>query len=328
MEWLVERSRGDLSTIRSYSQSALIALPADVSGPALERALQTILDRHDVLRARLDARLTNSRSASQGASPPPTSCAEPPSCPPAAKQEFVAAAETAMQDASSRLDPEHGKMISAVWLDPVSSNGDRAEAGRLLLVLHHLAVDGVSWRMLVTGLVTAYASAFDGETPILPPGGTSIRRWATALAETAAQRRDEIDLWSRMRTDEPLLGARGLDPAVDVGATVDRVSVDVPTSVTENVISTVPQHFGGSVNDGLLAALAIAVTAWRRSRGQRSGGRARQPRRARPRGERRTGRRPLAHGRLVHHLVPRPDRSHRTRCRRCTGRGINPPPPP
>ena len=74
-----------------------------------------------------------------------------------------------------------------------------------------------------------------------------------------------------MRTDEPLLGARGLDPAVDVGATVDRVSVDVPTSVTENVISTVPQHFGGSVNDGLLAALAIAVTAWRRSRGQRSG---------------------------------------------------------
>ncbi|MDJ0113055.1 phosphopantetheine-binding protein, partial [Rhodococcus erythropolis] len=39
MEWLVERSRGDLSTIRSYSQSALIALPADVSGPALERAL-------------------------------------------------------------------------------------------------------------------------------------------------------------------------------------------------------------------------------------------------------------------------------------------------
>ncbi len=186
-------------------------------------------------------------------------------------EEFVAAAETAMQDASSRLDPEHGKMISAVWLDPVSSNGDRAEAGRLLLVLHHLAVDGVSWRMLVPGLVTAYASAFDGETPILPPGGTSIRRWATALAETAAQRRDEIDLWSRMRTDEPLLGARGLDPAVDVGATVDRVSVDVPTSVTENVISTVPQHFGGSVNDGLLAALAIAVTAWRRSRGQRSG---------------------------------------------------------
>ena len=77
------------------------------------------------------------------------------------------------------------------------------------------------------------------------------------------------------------------------------------------------------MNDGLLAALAIAVTAWRRSRGQRSGdvlvnleGHGREE-------KRRTGRRPLAHGRLVHHLVPRPDRSHRTRCRRCTGRGIN-----
>src|SRR3546814_7266028 len=43
------------SDVCSSDLSALIALPADVSGPALERALQTILDRHDVLRARLDA---------------------------------------------------------------------------------------------------------------------------------------------------------------------------------------------------------------------------------------------------------------------------------
>ncbi|XGU20236.1 condensation domain-containing protein [Rhodococcus sp. 3Y1] len=176
MEWLVERSRGDLSTIRSYSQSALIALPADVSGPALERALQTILDRHDVLRARLDAATHQLEIREPGSITAPDILRRT-SIVSTSGEEFVAAAETAMQDASGRLDPEHGKMISAVWLDPVSSNGNRAEAGRLLLVLHHLAVDGVSWRMLVPGLVTAYASAFDGETPILPPGGTSIRRW-------------------------------------------------------------------------------------------------------------------------------------------------------
>lgn len=248
MEWLVERSRGDLSTIRSYSQSALIALPADVSGPALERALQTILDRHDVLRARLEA-ATHQLEISEPGTVAASDILHRTPIVSTGGEEFLRAAEAAMQDASSRLDPEHGKMISAVWLDPVSANGNRPEAGRLLLVLHHLAVDGVSWRMLVPGLVTAYASAFDGETPILPPGGTSIRRWATALAETAADRRDEIDLWSRMRTDEPMLGTRRLDPAVDVGATVDRVSVDVPTSVTENIISAVPRHFGGSVND-------------------------------------------------------------------------------
>ena len=132
-------------------------------------------------------------------------------------EEFVAAAETAMQDASSRLDPEHGKMISAVWLDPVSSNGDRAEAGRLLLVLHHLAstvcpgaCSSRAWSLLMLRRSTEKHPYFRRRK--------SIRRWATALAETAAQRRDEIDLWSRMRTDEPLLGARGLDPAVDVGA--------------------------------------------------------------------------------------------------------------
>ena len=198
---LVERSRGDLSTIRSYSQSALIALPPRMS-PAprwnehckRSSIVTTCCGRawtaatHHTRDPREPGSITRPRHPAPNLH----------RVHPAAKNSSPLR-ETAMQDASSRLDPEHGKMISAVWLDPVSSNGDRAEAGRLLLVLHHLAVDGVSWRMLVPGLVTAYASAFDGETPILPPGGTSIRRWATALAETAAQRRDEIDLWSRMR---------------------------------------------------------------------------------------------------------------------------------
>ena len=72
-------------------------------------------------------------------------------------------------------------------------------AGRLLLTIHHLAVDGVSWRILVPDLAAAWAAIAGGEEPALPPRGTSFRRWAQRLA---AQRRmrgglGELAFWTR-----------------------------------------------------------------------------------------------------------------------------------
>ncbi|WFR73335.1 condensation domain-containing protein [Prescottella defluvii] len=65
----------------------------------------------------------------------------------------------------------------------------------------------------------------------------------------------------------PCLGARELDPSVDVGATTDRVEVELSAEVTRGLTTTVPRVFHGSVEDGLLSALALAVVRWRRERG-------------------------------------------------------------
>ena len=51
------------------------------------------------------------------------------------------------QAAQARLEPEAGVMLQAVWFD-----AGPEQAGRLLLTIHHLAVDGVSWRILVPEL--------------------------------------------------------------------------------------------------------------------------------------------------------------------------------
>ena len=58
--------------------------------------------------------------------------------------------------------------------------------GRLLLTIHHLAVDGVSWRILVPDLAAAWAAIARGEEPSLPPRGTSFRRWAQRLCGARA----------------------------------------------------------------------------------------------------------------------------------------------
>ena len=112
--------------------------------------------------------------------------------------------------ALDRLDPDAGAMVRAVWFD---AGPDRP--GRLLLALHHLVVDGVSWRILLPDLAEAWEAARDGRPARLDPVGTSFRRWAEHLAASAADpdRIAELPLWTAMSDHrEPLLGSRPLDP--------------------------------------------------------------------------------------------------------------------
>src|SRR5262249_15110424 len=73
-----------------------------------------------------------------------------------------------------------GVMVQAVWFDAGAHR-----SGRLLLSIHHLAVDGVSWRILVPELAAAWAAIARGEVPALPARGTSFRRWSQRLSSRA-----------------------------------------------------------------------------------------------------------------------------------------------
>ena len=97
-----------------------------------------------------------------------------------ALRELIAAEAEA---AERRLDPAAGVMVQAVWFD-----AGRRAAGRLLLAIHHLAVDGVSWRILVPDLAAAWQAVAAGQAVALPARGTSFRRWAERLAAHARER--------------------------------------------------------------------------------------------------------------------------------------------
>ncbi|NGN63413.1 amino acid adenylation domain-containing protein [Streptomyces sp. A7024] len=246
--------------------SGMLTLPEDIDRAGLVATLQAVLDRHDVLRSRLDRTERGLRT-------------EPPgSVDAGALLREVALDDTAtdadadpvaaeLDAAAGRLDPDAGVMAQFVWLT------SPADADRLLIVLHHLVVDGVSWRILIPDLVAAWQRIRDGRPAELAETGTSMRRWAHALAEEAAtpERVAELPVWQKiLRADEPVLGARELDPARDVADTVDTLRIQVPADVTETVLNKVPGLFRSGVNDGLLAALALALVRWRRTRDESS----------------------------------------------------------
>ena len=66
----------------------------------------------------------------------------------------------------SRLSPAAGVLVQAVWFDAGASG-----AGRLLVMIHHFAVDGVSWRILVPELAAAWSAIAGGGVPALRRGG-------------------------------------------------------------------------------------------------------------------------------------------------------------
>lgn len=104
--------------------------------------------------------------------------------------------------AAADLDPEAGRTLRAVWFDA----GPDAP-GRLLLTLHHLAIDGVSWGVLLPDLATAWHAVRAGEPVALPPTGTSLRAWATELADRAHDRTRVAELrhWREvLATGQPL----------------------------------------------------------------------------------------------------------------------------
>ena len=170
----------------------------------------------------------------------------------------LAAAEQAA--AAARLDPAAGVMVQGSWLDR-----GPGQAGLLVVVVHHLVVDGVSWRVLLPDLEAAWIAVAAGREPVLDPVGTSFRRWSQLLAAAAGQDQaaGELAWWQRvLDAGDPLLGSRPLGPADTVAGT-RRMPVPVPADLAGPLTGQVPAVFGCGVHEVLLAALAAALTRWR-----------------------------------------------------------------
>jgi non-ribosomal peptide synthase protein (TIGR01720 family) len=168
----------------------------------------------------------------------------------------------AFQDGMSRLDPHAGVLLQAVWAE-----AEPRQPGKLLLIIHHLAIDGVSWRILVPDLAAACNAAIDGRAITLPSKTTSFRRWVENLVASAPQRRRELPFWNEMASKiAPALVADALDPAHTIGSAIN-VERALSNEATAAVLTTVPAAFHARINDVLLTALVLATAAWRGARG-------------------------------------------------------------
>jgi surfactin family lipopeptide synthetase A/lichenysin synthetase A len=134
----------------------------------------------------------------------------------------------------------------------------------LLIVIHHLVVDGVSWRILLEDFAASYVQAEKGETIRLQDKSHSYREWATRLQEYADSRilLKEIDYWRKLEQVRVM-------PLPKDHVTDDHrmrntrtVQFSLTASDTEQLTTRVHQAYHTEMNDILLTALGLAMREW------------------------------------------------------------------
>ncbi|WP_407562710.1 amino acid adenylation domain-containing protein [Streptomyces sp. 184] len=257
----VMRAHGVRAAEPGFAQWTVVGAPAALGLDVLTAGVAALVDAHDVLRARADLsdpanpRLVVAERGSVGGAGLVTRI----DAADASDLDALAAGEA--RAAAGRLRPEDGSVVRVLWLDAGPSR-----VGRLVLVAHHLVVDGMSWRILLPDLQAVCASLADGLHPALDPVPTSFRRWAQELVTQAAttERTAELRAWTDvLGAPEPPLGRRPLDPAVDTAATMRSHTWTVPAEQAATLTARTPAVFHTGVHEVLLATLAGAVVQWR-----------------------------------------------------------------
>uniref|UniRef100_UPI001FC9A200 condensation domain-containing protein n=1 Tax=Amycolatopsis circi TaxID=871959 RepID=UPI001FC9A200 len=235
-----------LSARHHYNQEVLVALKQPLDPEPLRIALRALIDHHDALRIRVrgdELELAGPLPASAD----PLVAVRLADLPAADRR---SAFERIAGQTQSSLDLASGCLFRALLADL----GD--DGHRLLLVAHHLGVDGVSWRVLIADLVTAYHQAAAGTAVRLPPKTASYRAWARRLAEEEDRHTAEIPLWTDILAGQPAPPPRSDENTYGNSATVT-VTADEATS-RDLVRST------GAVSAPalILAALGQTLTEW------------------------------------------------------------------
>lgn len=250
--WLIEQYGG---VPAHYNQSVLVEVPGNIQPRALAEAARYVYAQHPALS------LHFSLSGDEWT------------------QEFapVAGAEIfAFEDLSPFLPPERETRMRAIAaglerdMDPARGRlvhmrlfrFGESEPARLFVVVHHLVVDGVSWRILLEDFYAAYERLAHGLQPVLAPEVVSFTEWATQLRLFARQ--EEVltaaAYWLEQDAREvrPLPGIRESNLWGDARA----VSVALSAAATRQLLQVVPQAYNTRINEVLLAALALSFRQW------------------------------------------------------------------
>ncbi|AMA46431.1 non-ribosomal peptide synthase/polyketide synthase [Pseudomonas alabamensis] len=240
--WFVERAMPEPA---HWNQSLLLRAHAPLDADALNQALLALYTHHDALRLRFTA-----DAAEHG----PLHPAQPLLTRTTATD--AAAIEAACEAAQRSLDLAKGPLLRALLIDVADGSQ------RVLLVIHHLVVDGVSWRILLDDLDTTYRQALAGQALVLPPKTTPFKTWAERLHGHAAQLDGELDYWTRQ-----LDGAPVDLPEVDLTGSLENrhrhsVQAHLNADLTRQLLQQAPAAYRTQVNDLLLTALARVVCRW------------------------------------------------------------------
>jgi len=242
-----------------FNQFVLLEVPPNLNPELLHQALQQLLVHHDALRLGFERSPDGWQQAI--AAPDQTIPFNVVDLSELAPNEQQLAFEAEAAKVQASLDLSQKPIIRATLFN-LGSHQSR----RLQIVIHHLAVDGISWRILLEDLQTAYQQLSQGEAIELPPKTTSFKQWASRLAEygKSGAVATELEYWLTQSpsgaTSFPVDYPEGRN--ANTVASSAKVSVSLNAEQTHALLQEVPSAYHTQINDVLLTALVQCFAQW------------------------------------------------------------------
>ncbi|MFL9459672.1 non-ribosomal peptide synthase/polyketide synthase [Scytonema tolypothrichoides VB-61278_2] len=254
--WFFEQN---LSQPHHFNQAFLLSVPSDLKPELLKQALQQLLVHHDALRLCF----TQSEFTWQQIHSTPNDNVAfsqiDLSALPESEQQAAIEANAASLQASLNLSENLVQVaFFALGID---------KRARLFIAIHHLVIDGVSWRILLEDLQTAYQQLAQGQAIVLPAKTTSFKDWSYKLTEYAQSEtlKSEVVYWlNESRSSVPSIPIdcmRGINTV----ASTSTVLVSLNEIETLALLQDVPKAYNTQINDVLLTALVLVLRRWTNS---------------------------------------------------------------
>jgi non-ribosomal peptide synthase protein (TIGR01720 family) len=157
------------------------------------------------------------------------------------------------------LNIQQGPLLRVALFELQGGQGQR-----LLWIIHHLAVDTVSWRILLEDLGLVYGQLDNGVPVRLPAKTASFKSWAQHLTSYSQSREleAEIGYWQRQAWQRARGLPRDIQGGVNSIASMRVISTSLSPEQTEALLKEVPEAYHTQINDALLTALAEAFSHW------------------------------------------------------------------
>ncbi|MCY8448952.1 surfactin non-ribosomal peptide synthetase SrfAA [Bacillus spizizenii] len=157
----------------------------------------------------------------------------------------------------SSLDLQNGPLLKAEQY--------RTEAGdHLLIAVHHLVVDGVSWRILLEDFASGYVQAEKEGSVVFPQKTNSFKDWAEELAafSQSADLLQQAEYWSQIDAEQVSPVPKDYETEQRIVKHTSSVICELTEEDTKHLLTDVHQPYGTEINDILLSALGLTMKEW------------------------------------------------------------------
>ena len=254
--WFFEQN---LSNPHHWNQALLLEARPGLTPDIVEAAINHLLSHHDALRMRFSREGNEwQQYLVEDDSRTVFEHIDLANVPVEWQAEMLEAAASIQQ---AQLHLSEGPLLRAVWFDL-----GEGRVGRVLVAVHHLVVDGVSWRILLEDLASVCLQLMTGKKPVLPAKTSSFKYWSEQLVNLADNLPYQMSGNEKMLPDLPgkhvsMLPIDEADGA-NLSATEAEVTVALTEAETRALLQDAPGAYRTQIDELLLTALTLTLCEW------------------------------------------------------------------